>query len=312
LPGGVRMIDLGPFHADTMRLFALHDLAVASKSQLVTGCGVAPGLTNLVAALGVRDFDTVKGLTINSYLVGDTFLLPSAGTDRLHETKQQTVIVRNGKPHECSEADLATLTEKVDFGGYGTVAVHPISHAEPAVLAASLGIADVTFRTAHPSSEDVVASFLRDNGFLDRAPVAIGTATLDMLTLSTQLFQTAGLPALNAKMIRIDGVRDGRAANAEWFISASRQGTSATAYASGVVAAAVAVELAARPMRYGVFSPEQVLDPGRLIERVCRQGISVVGPTRPAASIRPDTTRSVDRGPSNNRTTTEKESRRSQ
>src|SRR5437764_14371795 len=57
---GVALVDLGSYWPETLEQLALHDEAVTAGARVVPGCGVAPGLTNVLARHGADRLDRVE------------------------------------------------------------------------------------------------------------------------------------------------------------------------------------------------------------------------------------------------------------
>jgi saccharopine dehydrogenase-like NADP-dependent oxidoreductase len=272
---GVSLLDLGPFHTDTQQILDLHDQATSAYSEIITGCGVAPGLTNLVVHEAARAFDSVDSVVINSLLVGDAYLLPSAISDRAGETTVPVAIV-DGRPTKLDPAQVASRTDEVDFRRFGTARVTPISHAEPATLARSLGVPAVMFRSGHPCTEDAGIALLRSLGLLsDQTPPG---STLTALAATKAAMSLHGVRSFNAKLITLHGIRHGAAALDEWFFAAEAAGMSATGHLSGFVAAQAVRQVLGRPRRPGAWAPEQALDPAAMIAAVRHHDQFIIEP----------------------------------
>ena len=52
IAAGAHLVDLGSYWPETLAQLDRHEAAVAAGSRIVPGCGVAPGLTNVLARLG--------------------------------------------------------------------------------------------------------------------------------------------------------------------------------------------------------------------------------------------------------------------
>jgi saccharopine dehydrogenase-like NADP-dependent oxidoreductase len=72
----VHLVDLGSYYAETLEQLDRHGLAKAARCRIVPGCGVAPGLTNVLARLGADRLDRVDAIRIDSYITHPLWTSP--------------------------------------------------------------------------------------------------------------------------------------------------------------------------------------------------------------------------------------------
>ncbi len=131
LERGIHLVDIGATPRLLDGVAALHDVAVGSGATAVLSVGVAPGLTNLLAA---RAHDAV------------------GGADRI----DITVLLGSGERHggdavRWTVDGLAAPTSgarpaRYALPGHGTRTAHPFPFSDQHTLRATLGVPDVTTR----------------------------------------------------------------------------------------------------------------------------------------------------------------------
>ena len=62
IAAGVHLVDLGSYYPETLQQLDRHEAAERAGCRIVPGCGVAPGLTNILARLGADRLDTVQAI----------------------------------------------------------------------------------------------------------------------------------------------------------------------------------------------------------------------------------------------------------
>src|SRR5262245_233378 len=68
IEAGVHLVDLGAYYPETLEQLERHAAAERAGCRIVPGCGVAPGLTNILARLGADRLDRVDPIRMYSDL----------------------------------------------------------------------------------------------------------------------------------------------------------------------------------------------------------------------------------------------------
>ena len=76
ISAGVHLVDLGSYYPETLEQLDRHEAALAAGCRIVPGCGVAPGLTNILARLGADRLDTVDAIRMYSYITHPLWTSP--------------------------------------------------------------------------------------------------------------------------------------------------------------------------------------------------------------------------------------------
>jgi saccharopine dehydrogenase-like NADP-dependent oxidoreductase len=63
--GGVHYVSLNDEHRPASRVLELHDAAVAAGTTVISGCGLSPGLTDVLAASAATDMDEIEEIEVS-------------------------------------------------------------------------------------------------------------------------------------------------------------------------------------------------------------------------------------------------------
>ncbi len=105
---GVHLVDLGSYYPETLQQLGVHDRAVAAGSRIVPGCGVAPGLTNILARHGADRLDSVEAVRLYSYITHPMWTSPGIVVTRFDASVGTSVVLEAGR-----------LVERPSFSGDG-------------------------------------------------------------------------------------------------------------------------------------------------------------------------------------------------
>ena len=97
---GVHLVDLGSYYPETLQQLERHDAAVAAGVRIVPGCGVAPGLTNILARLGADQLDTVDRIAMYSYITHPMWTSPGIVVTRFDASTGTSVVWEDGRAVE--------------------------------------------------------------------------------------------------------------------------------------------------------------------------------------------------------------------
>lgn len=276
IAAGVHLVDLGSYYPETLAQLERHDAAVAAGCRIVPGCGVAPGLTNILARLGADQLDTVETVRLYSYITHPMWTSPGIVITRFDASVGTSLILEDG-----------SLVERPSFSGdeaiafpepYGEQHVHLVPHPEPVTLPRYIDVANVIFKVGYPADETRRIEVLLELGFDRETPF-----DLDGLAISPRRFAAAyigrrGIAAdersANVKQVRVEGVRDGKPLTLVYDFAVERVGQSASSAITGTVAA-IAADMVARGGPLGVHTPEGAFEARTFIEALAARGLTV-------------------------------------
>lgn len=212
IEAGRDVVDIAFFPEDP---FALHDLAVEKGVTAVVDCGVAPGMSNLLAAHSMGQLDSTEEILI--YVGG----LPEerqgpweykavfSPADVIEEYTRPARYVENGQMvirPALSEAEL------LEFPGIGTLEAFNSDGLR--TLAVTLDVPNMKEKTLrYPGHIDKVAA-LRDTGFFSKEPVDVGGVKIIPLEFTSSLLfhdweMKPGDADLTVMQIVTEGMKDG-------------------------------------------------------------------------------------------------------
>src|SRR4029077_21102306 len=76
IAAGAHLVDLGSYFPETLQQLDRHAAAVRGGCRIVPGCGVAPGLTNILARLGADRLDAAESVRIYPYITHPLWTSP--------------------------------------------------------------------------------------------------------------------------------------------------------------------------------------------------------------------------------------------
>ena len=169
IAAGVHLVDLGSYYPETLQQLDRHPRAVEAGCRIVPGCGVAPGLTNILARLGADRLDTVEAVRIYSYITHPMWTSPGIVVTRFDASTGTSVVLEDG---ELVERPSFSDEETIVFPEpYGAQAVHLVPHPEPVTLPRSIDVANVVFKVGYPVDETRRIEALLELGFDRDDPV---------------------------------------------------------------------------------------------------------------------------------------------
>lgn len=277
IAAGVDLVDLGSYYDDTLNQLERNAAAEAAGCQIVPGCGVAPGLTNVLAALGAGELDQVTGVRMYSYITHPMYTSPGIVVTRFDASTGRSMVLRDG-----------SLIERPSFGDhetiefvepYGAQQVHLVPHPEVVTLPRCLeGVRDVVFKVGYPPEENNRIATLLSLGFDSDTPFDVDGHSISPRHFAAAYIGRNGLAptehSANVKKVLVDGVSDGLDTTLRYDFAVENSGRSASATITGTVAA-IAADMVTAPGRPGVRPPECALDPRDFLDRLAERGLEV-------------------------------------
>lgn len=275
------VVDISFMPEDALRLDALaRDRGVLA----VVDCGVAPGLSNLLAARTVAMLDDCDRLEI---LVGGVpvkptepfrYKAPFAPADVLEEYTRPARIVAGG----CVvDTEPLADSEIVHFPSLGPLEATTTDGLRS--LATSLAVPNLRERTLRHPGHYAIMRALKSAGFLSKEPIDVGGVRVVPLELTSALLFPAWtyLPGEeDATVMRLfgEGQRSGRRVRVQWDltdVACRRTGASSMARTTGLTCTTFARlvldgTLKGAGVGVGVMPPERFGHDADLVARVLR------------------------------------------
>lgn len=228
LEAGCHYIDLGGLFHTTRKQLELHERFLQKNLLAILGMGAAPGMTNIMAAAGTNELDTVESIDVSvgciDFVETAHPLLPPYALDTLlDEYTLEPMVFRHGKFEAVRpmsgeiELDLPQPVGKCSaiLTLHSEVATLPISYK-------GKGIQNVTFRLGLPEELHKALKFLVDLGFGTTEPLPgelggtnprkvlahligrIATPTTDPNDSEVVRVDVAGKKSGNKKLVRME------------------------------------------------------------------------------------------------------------
>ncbi len=272
---GVHLVDLGAYVADTADQLAMDEQARQAGCRIVPGCGVAPGLTNVLAAHGARQLDQVESIRIYSYITHPITTSPGIVYTRFDASRGVSLVYRDGR---LEEHPSFGEEEEVEFPPpYGTQLVHLVPHPEPLTLPKYLDVQNVVFKVGYPEEDTRLLRALLELGLdsADPFPFA-GTEIVprDFVAAFVGRRGLEGRRTTNVKRVIVEGDAGGERTTLVYDFACEAVEGSASSVITGTVAAITAdlVTLGGTP---GVRPPEAAFDPAESLEALSQRRLGV-------------------------------------
>jgi saccharopine dehydrogenase-like NADP-dependent oxidoreductase len=276
IAAGVHLVDLGSYYPETVAQLERHEAAVAAGCRIVPGCGVAPGLTNILARLGADQLDRVEAIRLYSYITHPMWTSAGIVITRFDASVGTSVVFEDGN-----------LVERPSFSGdeviafpepYGEQHVHLVPHPEPVTLPRSIDVANVIFKVGYPADETRRIEVLLELGFDRETPFDLDGVAISPRRFAAAYVGSRGIAvderSANVKQVRVEGVRDGTSLTLVYDFAVERVGQSASSAITGTVAA-IAADMVAREGPVGVHPPEGAFEARAFIDALAARGLTV-------------------------------------
>ncbi len=283
IAAGVHLVDLGSYYPETLTQLERFDAAERAGSRIVPGCGVAPGLTNVLARLGANELDSVDTIRLYSYITHPMWTSPGIVVTRFDASSGTSLSWQDGR-----------LVEGRSFGGaevvdlpapYGRQEVHLVPHPEPVTLPRSIDVRNVVFKVGYPPDETRRIEVLLELGFDRAEPFELDGVAISPRRFAASYIGRRGIEpderSANVKRVIVEGRRDGAAVTLVYDFAVERTGRSASSVITGTVAA-IAADLVARGGRPGVHPPEAAFDARAFVDALAVRGLTVRRQVEPA------------------------------
>jgi saccharopine dehydrogenase-like NADP-dependent oxidoreductase len=276
IAAGTHLVDLGSYYPETLQQLERDPLAVAAGCRVVPGCGVAPGLTNILARLGADRLDRVDAIRLYSYITHPMWTSPGIVVTRFDASTGTSLAFESGALVEYPSFSEA---EQIGFPmPYGEQEVHIVPHPEPATIPRSIDVRNVVFKVGYPADETRRIKVLLELGFDDDRPFQVDGVEVSPRRFAARWIGSRGIGptdrSANVKQVRVSGVRDGRDVTLVYDFAVEQVGRSASSAITGTVAA-IAADLVAHGGPAGVHPPESAFDPRTFLDALAERGFVI-------------------------------------
>lgn len=280
-------LDLGGNNDIVRKQLSLHDKAAAAEVTIIPNCGLAPGLSNVLAMTGSKQFDTVEaiharvgGLPQNPRSPLKYQLMFSA-EGLLNEYIEQAEIIDEGTRRFIpSMTGLETLTFDGEFGELEAFYTSGGLSLLPEILEGK--VRHLSYKTIRYSGHCEKFKMLLDLGFAGSEPVMIGGGVHTSRELFAELLRKKLSGAdRDVVLFRVDisGIQNGEHALLRYeMIDRYDPRTKLTAMmrTTAYPTSAIASMIAGGDINQrGVFLPEQIIDGERLIGKLKDRNIMI-------------------------------------
>ena len=281
---GAHFVDLGGPEPILMREQALASLAEEYQRWIVPGCGLAPGLVNVLAMRGVAQFEQATAVCIR---VGDVpteptepfnYRLAHSAEKLLEDYTTPVHILREGA---CETREPLTGIEHIEIEGLGTMEAFYAGDLALLVQALDGHLQTLDIKTLrYPGHADQMR-FLMALGLADRQTLDVRTHLTYRDVLARRLRQRLGGTYADTVVVRIEitGTRDDTTQTLTYdlvdrFDEAT--GLSAMQRCTAFTAVTVAELLAAKQIAGGgVAPPEQLVPLEPFFDALAARGITI-------------------------------------
>lgn len=283
IDAGVHLVDLGAYWPETAEQLAMDDAAREAGCRIVPGCGVAPGLTNVLTRRGADRLEEVGSVRFASYITHPLTTSPGIVYTRFDASTGTSLVLRDG---ELVEIPSFGEEEEVEFPPpYGVRRVHLVPHPEPLTLPRYLpGVREVDFKVGYPEDDTRRLRALLELGFDDAEPFEHGGARIVPRDFAAAFLGRQGLGdarTANVKRVVLVGVVHGERTRIAYDFATEAEGRSASSTITGTVAAIAAALVADGGGRLGVHPPEGAFDPSAVLAALALRGFEVTETVSP-------------------------------
>ncbi len=218
---GCHYLDLGGLFHVTRKQMELNDKFVQKKLLAVLGMGAAPGMTNVMAACGADEMDTVEAIDIYAASVdlvasNHPFLPPYALDTILDEYFLKPYVFEDGEFKEVPPMSGEHIHEFPQ--PVGRASSFLTLHSEVATLPLTYknkGVKRVTYRLGLPTTFHEHCKFLVDLGFGSKETVTVDGQPVKPRKMLAAMIEQHSIPDTDpddCEVIRVDviGTKNGR------------------------------------------------------------------------------------------------------
>ena len=275
IDAGVHLVDLGAYFPETAEQLDMDEDARAAGCRIVPGCGVAPGLTNVLARHGAEQLDAVDSIRMYSYITHPLTTSPGIVYTRFDASTGVSLVLHDGR---LEEHPSFGEEESVEFPPpYGDQLVHLVPHPEPLTLPRYLSVKNAVFKVGYPEEDTTRLRSLLELGFDSDEPFAFGGGEIvprDFAAAFVGRLGMTGMRTANVKRVILDGSIDGEPTRLTYDFATEQVGRSASSAITGTVAA-IAAAIVATGGPLGVHPPEGAFETVGFLESLRARGFEI-------------------------------------
>lgn len=269
IDAGTNYVSLCDDHSVATRVLAMNDAARDAGVTVVSGCGLSPGLTNLLIAIAAQEVGEVDEIDIA--VAASTVDTPGDATT-LHFLAQMSEPAEAISDHAPERARAGTSPRLVYFPEpVGWVETFNSGHPEIATLPqAYAGLRSLRFRIglAERAAMDVVRASAASGLLRTDKQRRLWMRLSEPLKPVVEMLPPRGVPWTAAR-VDVRGRSDGRPATVSLGV------TDHLTNLAAVPLAIAARELGSNGSKSGVLVPDVAFDPRTFLEAVTQRGIRV-------------------------------------
>ncbi len=188
--------DLGGLQHVTSKQFELFNEFKKAGVINVTGCGSTPGISNIMAAYGIRDLDSVNSIDLGFAWDSNIkkFVVPYSIQSIFDEFTEAPTVLINGK---LKQSDRMVCQGTFDFKEIGKQTTYCIVHSEVYTFNKYFkdkGLKDVHYLAGFPDHSMNVLRVLMGLGFNSKEFVEINGVKISKLDFTTQVLKKVKIP----------------------------------------------------------------------------------------------------------------------
>lgn len=286
IEAGVNGLDLGDLH-ETFKQIELYDKAAKDAGvTFIPGCGLAPGITNVLARYAANKLDKVDEIHIRGgsptpQEKGEEFKPKFAYSPLayIEDFTKDILIFENG---EYKAVPPGSGREVVRLPYFGTeVEMYYTLHGEVATLPRTIkGVKTVTVRLTYSIEYVKMFKLFQYLNLTSEKPIRVGDVEVRPIDVLVELLNPHRMEkADRIWMVEVIGEKNGaRVRYMPYVVVLDRPELKATGLAYGTASSAEigALMLARGEVREkGVVPPEMAFDPNRFISELIKRGIMV-------------------------------------
>jgi len=286
------LTDLGGVYHMTLKQLELDEEARKAGVTIVLGCGVAPGIADILAKYGADKLDSVDEVHLR---YGEVNFDPAKykWTFRtvLEEYTAGPVVYQEGEFKE-----LQPFSGKHVFEFPEPIGKRPCCFALYSGLATlpktvGKGVRVVDCAMVYTDEDEQRIKVLNEMGMTATQPITVNDVPISPREF---LFRVAPPPDVNVRdaagiVVTVSGKKDGETVNATYSLVYhyhKKYGVSALAYLTGMPLSVVAQMLAKGEIKQtGVLPPETAVKPEPFIKEIAKRGVKITETMQRARSI---------------------------
>ena len=163
IAAGAHLVDLGSYYPETLQQLDRHAAAERAGCRIVPGCGVAPGLTNILARLGADRLDTVENVRIYSYITHPLWTSPGIVVTRFDASPARRWSTRAAAWWSARRSPASSWSSSPSPTASRRCTSSRIP--EPVTLPRCIDLRNVVFKVGYPADETRRIRVLMELGF---------------------------------------------------------------------------------------------------------------------------------------------------